>query len=148
VEADTIVSGDYSFKVWITEQLPYYCVRLGPSWENACVDISVPAQGNILSDNTACLDKVKYQPCCTSNGKALETGSGGSAVMVKAAIKWIFSRYPHVLRFKLDDTSTVTCLDGTRLNVSLAALMLSYAGKTWYEREIIKHHDSLRIFSY
>jgi hypothetical protein len=39
-----------------------------------------------------------------------------------------------VQRFRLSDTSSVECLDGGKVTVSLAALMLSYSGTTWYER--------------
>ena len=124
--------------VWVkkTENIlgVVFSVNVGPSWENACVEVSIIAPGGFLPSDTAHLTRVNYQ----------------STVMVRETLKYVSTEYDWVKYFKLDDTSTVQCLDGAKHTVSLAALMISYSGQTWYERDFgatLKHdHDEYRMY--
>ena len=148
----TLVTNGYSFKVWVkkTENIHgmVFSVNVGPSWENACVEVSIIAPGGFLPSDTAHLTRVKYQPCCSCD-RLLAKG-GGSNIMVRETLKYVSKKYDWVKYFKLDDTSTVQCLDGAKHTVSLAALMISYSGQTWYERDFgatLKHdHDEYRMY--
>lgn len=132
----------YIFRVWEAsaptndiQRCLAHGIRVGPSWEEACVEITVSAQEIGLASDTAAINHVKYMPCCSSSSKALQRG-GGSAAMLRVACIYVVKTYNWVNRFKLDDCSKIACeIGGEKLFVSLPPLMLSYSGMTWYERE-------------
>ena len=131
----------YRFQVWETQQVnadhqwmhPTRHLRVGPSWDEECMSISITDPGSKLPSAYAALVRVKFYPSCSCGSKPLERG-GGSADMVRSVLSFVSSQYG-VQRFTLDDTSAITCTDGGNQTVQLAQLMLSYNGMTWYERE-------------
>ena len=141
--ADTLTVEGYEFKLWVTDNdgpdpkclpRPTFGVRIGPSWDDACVEISVTARGHMLPFSSAAMSSLKYMPCCSSSAKELLKG-GGSATMLRAACDWVSRTYSYVERITFTDTSHVVLDSASGTSASLAALMLSYTGKTWYERE-------------
>ena len=146
MSTETIYANKYTFVV--NENILEYdnniishSFRIGGDYDD-CVNICY-----IYKDNkpvSAKIAFVQYDPEC-SLGVSLEKG-GGTAIMLKAFLKYVHQKIPSITLFTLDDMSNIDCSNSSYKRapiepINLAYLSIVYNSCTWYE----KHFDAKMI---
>jgi hypothetical protein len=143
MSSNTIKVGKYTFT--ITEDIMKYgdriishTFKIGGKYDN-CIGISYTYSNNVPV--SAIIVFVQYEPECSFDID-LEK-NGGTAIMLKTILKYVYTKIPSVYKFILDDMSHIDCaekdltLPPPRKNIeplNLAYLSIAYNSATWYEK--------------
>lgn len=148
---ETIKVGKYTFvitenKLVYSDKIISHTFKIGGSYDD-CISISYTYNNN-NDPISAKILFVRYEPECTM-ANDLEKG-GGTAIMLKTLLRYLFKKIPSVHIFSFEDMSHIDCVEKDLSKppprkplkpLSLAYLSIAYNSCTWYE----KHFDARMI---
>lgn len=134
-KTETIKVGKYRFI--ITETIAkrdniviIHSFKIGGRYDN-CITVSYTYNG--LQPIHAKIAFIEYKPECSFDID-LER-NGGTVIMLKALLKYVYNKIPAVNKFYLDDMSHIDCINEAKTKpLNLAYLSIAYNSCTWYEK--------------
>jgi len=141
---------------YLTGKLLSHNFKIGGEY-NDCVNVSVlynkdgnPEKGRIVT--------AMYDPECTVNGTAHLEHRGGSEIMIKTLMDYVYSQEPTIKIYYFEDDSRIECgteeeqeqkkrrKRGTHaVPVDLFYFSIAFNGCTWYEKHFNAQHTDNKI---
>lgn len=135
--------GKYTFNIIESlagrdDMILIHSFKIGGRYNN-CIGVSYKYIG--LKPISAKISFVQYEPECSFDVD-LEK-NGGTAIMLKTLLKYVYKKIPSVNLFTLDDMSHIDCAEKdltqppprkSKEPLNLAYLSIAYNSSTWYEK--------------
>lgn len=155
-------SRKYTFTVYDNVQYSYltgtptsHNFKIGGEYTD-CVNVSVLYEDGIPTSGK--LVTAMYDPECTVKGTVLLERGGGSEIMIKTLMNYVFSQEPTIKIYNFEDNSKIECgteeeqeqkkrrKRGTHaVPVDLFYFSIAFNGCTWYEKYFNARHKDNEV---